>query len=66
MFEKQEGKCAICGSKDEKHLCVDHSHENGKIRKLLCENCNKGLGYFRDNPLVLENAINYLIETKEK
>ena len=64
MLKKQEHKCAICGideleSRDEK-LCVDHCHETGKVRMLLCNNCNCGLGLFKDDASILELAAAYL------
>lgn len=58
MFAKQNGLCKIC--RKEKATAVDHCHETGKIRGLLCLACNKGLGFFRDNPVVLQNAIDHL------
>lgn len=61
LIEKQANRCAICGSKDEgKVLCVDHDHNTGKVRGLLCHNCNVGLGNFKDNSEVLASAIGYL------
>ena len=63
MFEEQNGCCAICQkhqSKFSKALNVDHDHETGEIRSLLCENCNRGLGLFYENPKNLLNAIIYL------
>lgn len=42
---------------------VDHCHTTGKIRGILCNSCNRGIGYFRDNPMFLTNAAKYLIET---
>lgn len=50
--------CAICGS--EEKLVVDHDHKTGKVRAMLCNHCNRGLGHFRDNPATLQNAIEYL------
>lgn len=60
--EKQGNVCAICGSlcKSGKQLAVDHNHNNGAIRDLLCGNCNGGLGKFQDNPELLEKAAEYL------
>lgn len=52
-------RCMIC-SKETGKLCVDHDHTTGKVRGLLCDNCNKGLGLFQDLPVLLEKAINYL------
>ena len=65
MFAEQEGCCAICGEHQTElrsRLCVDHSHTTGKVRGLLCGECNKGLGHFKDNPEALANAISYLKE----
>ena len=59
MYEQQEGKCAICG-KLPKKICVDHDHKTGKVRGLLCDECNRALGFFYDNIKSLKNAINYL------
>ena len=50
----------ICG-KDEK-LVVDHDHKTGKVRGLLCNHCNRGLGHFRDNVKFLEDAVKYLMD----
>lgn len=69
LLQKQGGGCAICGTATQKRLlAVDHDHSCcpgertcGKcIRGLLCDNCNHGLGKFRDNPQLLRNAIRYL------
>ena len=59
----QRNKCAICG--EERKLVIDHDHETGKIRGLLCTICNKGLGLFYDNENLLKNAIDYLIKSKQ-
>ncbi len=63
MFIEQEGKCAICGkhqSELQRALFVDHDHNTGEVRGLLCNNCNAGVGYFEDKPDYLEKAIAYL------
>ncbi len=65
LLAKQDGKCAICGSatskaKSAKYLYVDHDHNTGEIRGLLCNNCNFALGHFNDNVNLLLKAIQYL------
>jgi hypothetical protein len=61
LFLEQDGKCAICGRAQGKtRLHTDHSHITGKVRGLLCENCNHGLGNLKDNPDILRKAIEYL------
>jgi hypothetical protein len=67
MFDKQDGCCAICKQHQvcfKNTLCVDHNHVTGKIRKLLCNDCNKGLGFFKDSPELLDIALQYLMENK--
>ena len=69
MLEDQNHCCKICGSsgfkidKATKHnLVVDHCHDTGKVRGMLCHNCNRALGLFKDCTKSLEAAINYLKE----
>jgi hypothetical protein len=50
--------CPICGRADPEH--VDHSHDTGVVRGILCFNCNGGLGQFRDSPDTLRDAAGYL------
>lgn len=55
--------CQICGKSEvefARELSVDHCHETGAIRGLLCINCNVGLGHFKDSPELLQAAIDYL------
>lgn len=54
----QSGKCGICGK--EATLCRDHDHTTGADRGFICGDCNKGLGFFKDNPEILESAATYL------
>jgi len=66
LIATQNNLCAICHKKDEgKVLCVDHDHKNGRVRGLLCHNCNVGIGNFRDDPKILESAIAYLLKGKD-
>lgn len=57
---KQNHACAICGRIMKDKLFIDHCHKTGKIRGLLCPTCNAGLGFFRDDPNLLKNAVMYL------
>ena len=58
MIDQQGGKCWIC--KQKKALHIDHCHRTGKIGRLLCGNCNRALGLFRDSPELLEKAAEYI------
>ncbi len=60
LVDKQGGRCAICETETEK-LHIDHDHETGKVRGLLCMNCNTALGQFKDDIEILKAAILYLI-----
>jgi len=68
MKEKQQNKCAICGSSSTgngKDWCVDHSHTTNKVRGLLCNSCNLIIGHANDNVDILEKAIAYLVEMEK-
>ena len=58
MYEEQRGECYICSSASK--LFVDHCHETGKVRGLLCHHCNLVLGHAKDNPHILRLAATYL------
>lgn len=61
LLSKQGGVCAICGvAPTTRKLAVDHNHDTGKNRGLLCDNCNNGLGRFKDDPTRLRSAASYL------
>jgi hypothetical protein len=60
MFKDQYEKCPICEIKLQEEIHIDHDHETGKVRGILCGKCNKGLGQFNDNIKSLTNAIKYL------
>ena len=66
LMQKQGGCCAICSgvNPDGKKLSVDHDHKTNRVRGLLCNNCNRGLGKFDDDPERLHAAINYLRESR--
>lgn len=63
MLEQQNGRCAICyGIADPsgKRLCVDHDHETGKIRGLLCGPCNWAVGLVKEDVVIARRLIRYL------
>ncbi len=65
MYIEQGGRCAICGthqSELSKRFCVDHNHDTDNVRGLLCDRCNTGIGRFKDNINLLQNAVKYLQE----
>ncbi|UIW13254.1 HNH endonuclease [Arthrobacter phage Crewmate] len=65
----QGGKCAICGTDEpggRGRWHVDHDHESGAVRGLLCHHCNLGLGHFRDDVDALRAAIRYLEEAQRE
>ena len=66
MLKQQNEVCAICGevNLDGRKLCVDHDHKTGKIRELLCDNCNHVLGMSKENVDRLTKAILYLEKHK--
>lgn len=70
MLHEQNGVCAICrqpetapdkASGKTKDLAIDHCHKSGKIRALLCSNCNRALGLFEDDPALLAKAQKYVL-----
>lgn len=60
LLEKQNNLCAICFKPSKQRLHIDHSHETGLVRGLLCGNCNRAIGLFKDDCEVMRNAIKYL------
>jgi hypothetical protein len=66
MWFDQEGKCAICKEPETTRvLSIDHCHKTNKVRGLLCQRCNLGLGNFLDSRGNLQSAIDYLHKTTE-
>ena len=65
MLLAQNCKCKICSADNPggpgKSFAVDHNHDTLEVRGLLCNNCNRGLGHFQDNPSLLLSAFNYLL-----
>jgi hypothetical protein len=60
LLAAQGEKCKICGKSEHRRLSVDHDHVTGKLRGLLCNACNRGIGMFKDDPELLLKAIDYL------
>lgn len=60
MLAGQGGGCAVCSSTES--LVVDHNHETGEVRGILCSRCNSALGLLKDSPVLLNRASSYLIE----
>lgn len=66
LYASQGGVCAICGlpAKDKQPLYIDHCHDTGKVRGLLCSSCNSGIGYFKDDLDLIASASSYLINSR--
>jgi hypothetical protein len=62
-YDSLKKVCVICGNTI--NLKIDHSHQSGRIRGMLCDNCNKGLGFFKDNPTLLLRASDYILGVAE-
>ena len=66
MLSAQRDVCAICGrsnsNKNKGMLHVDHCHKTGKIRGLLCHNCNVSIGLLADDPAIFRRAIKYIMK----
>lgn len=71
MLESQNYKCAICKSEDNNcshrnKMFIDHCHNSGIVRGLLCSKCNMALGNFNDDIQTLKNAIAYLTQFEKE
>ena len=66
LLALQGGVCAICKKKPKRYLCVDHCHRTGRIRGLLCNKCNSGLGFYDDDPNRMEAGTAYLRAGQER
>jgi hypothetical protein len=64
MLERQAGVCAICGRppRGGRALDVDHDHVTGRVRGLLCGNCNRAVGFLDENPDLFDKAKVYILQ----
>lgn len=68
LFDVQQGCCYICGKHQsilKSRLCVDHSHESGKVRSLLCCKCNMALGLVEESTDILQKRLSYVKNHKD-
>jgi hypothetical protein len=61
LWKQQCRKCAICGQRCEPH--IDHDHRTGRVRGILCNQCNLAIGLMKDKPSRLIKAAKYLART---
>jgi hypothetical protein len=73
LVDAQGNTCAVCKTPDKtrgqasaEHWCVDHNHQTGKVRGLLCHHCNRALGLLNDNVAHLTTAVQYLTNAETK
>jgi hypothetical protein len=70
MLIAQKGCCAICGIDKPtgkwKIFAVDHNHKTGQVRELLCNECNRGIGYLKDSAELLQKAVDYILKHNVK
>lgn len=66
LLKSQDGVCAICGKSPKGRLHIDHNHDTGEVRGLLCFRCNFGLSYFSENYSILQKASEYLATSQER
>lgn len=61
LYEEQDGTCPVCDTAIEaENSAIDHNHETGVVRGILCKNCNRGLGLLGDSPDTMARAAQYL------
>jgi hypothetical protein len=69
MLAAVNGKCEICGAENSYNghrLGIDHNHETGKIRGILCKSCNLGISALQENDSIIQSAAQYIMRTYEK
>jgi len=62
LIEDQNNKCAICCKimNGKREPAIDHCHDTGQVRQLLCSNCNAAIGLLQDDPIIIEKAAQYV------
>jgi hypothetical protein len=72
LHQKQNGRCAICQQEEtalhlgkKKRLAIDHDHKTGKVRALLCADCNRAIGMMGDDPARLRAAAEYILRYQD-
>lgn len=66
MLEEQNNGCYICGKEPNgRALDIDHDHETGKVRGLLCSNHNRALGLLNDDVMLMLKSVEYLVRSRE-
>jgi hypothetical protein len=67
ILEEQGGGCYVCGKKptDRRALDIDHDHNTGKVRGLLCSKHNRAIGLMGDDLLILIKALEYLVRQRD-
>jgi hypothetical protein len=66
MIAERQGRCDVCKTVPKKTLHVDHCHKTGKVRGLLCNSCNNGLGRLKDSVDILISAAQYLVKAENE
>ena len=68
LFQSQGRACAVCATSTptKKGWALDHCHDTGAVRGILCGLCNTGLGMFKDDQARLKAAIDYLVKSRER
>lgn len=66
MLKAQDGVCATCSKpcKTNRWLCVDHDHDTGMIRGLLCSKCNTAIGLLNDDVDIMCNVLDYMLKDR--
>lgn len=68
LIARRSGVCVICGENrsGKKELEIDHDHDTGLIRGVICQKCNTGLGAFNDDLELLECVVDYMKQAKDR